>query len=273
EIPQRFGPIRGGDAMSSPDTAKGLQIPTTVIAVVALVTGFLAVSNPTNTSGQPGTARAAGAGTGGPKATAAPSPVPAIGPDDPRRPFEEFWRLAPDDAGAVLAKDLIEHDKLIDPQFLIATVPDPIDSRVAYRFDAIVDDIQMAIESLGWNLDRYWLPWWPSGTQPGRHDSLGPVFDPAPGPGKGFEVKLPLLGGAILSGRYDESTSAEPSRSDATSPLHEREPGILVFRRPRHPELGDTATTQQILIVFLIGERPTSGVHKAALGQAINVID
>ena len=48
---------------------------------------------------------------------------------------------------------------------------------------------------------------------------------------------------------------------------------MLIFRKPRHLERGDTETTQQILIVFLVGERPTSGVHKIALGKAINIVD
>ena len=54
----------------------------------------------------------------------------------------------------------------------------------------------------------------------------------------------------------------------------------MLFRRPRKPA-DDTGAaiaeaskqTQQVLILFLIGERPTSGIHNAALGFVLNVID
>jgi hypothetical protein len=45
-------------------------------------------------------------------------------------------------------------------EFLIATVPDPIDSPFGYAFDQVVDAIQRAIEKKdGYILDRCWLPW------------------------------------------------------------------------------------------------------------------
>jgi hypothetical protein len=45
-------------------------------------------------------------------------------------------------------------------EFLIATVPDPIDSPFGYAFDQVVDAIQRAVEKKdGYILDRCWLPW------------------------------------------------------------------------------------------------------------------
>jgi len=45
-------------------------------------------------------------------------------------------------------------------EFLIATVPDPIDSAYGYAFDQVVDAIQRAVEKKdGYILDRCWLPW------------------------------------------------------------------------------------------------------------------
>ena len=45
-------------------------------------------------------------------------------------------------------------------EFLIATVPDPIDSAYGYAFDQVVDAIQRAVEKKdGYILDRSWLPW------------------------------------------------------------------------------------------------------------------
>ncbi len=45
-------------------------------------------------------------------------------------------------------------------EFLIATVPDPIDTPYGYAFDQAVDAIQRAVEKKnGCILDRAWLPW------------------------------------------------------------------------------------------------------------------
>lgn len=43
--------------------------------------------------------------------------------------------------------------------FIIATVPDPVDSRFAYFFDSAIDSIQRAFESDSYVLDRFDLPW------------------------------------------------------------------------------------------------------------------
>lgn len=45
-------------------------------------------------------------------------------------------------------------------EFLIATVPDPIDSPYGHAFDQVVDAIQRGVEKKdGYVLDRAWLPW------------------------------------------------------------------------------------------------------------------
>src|SRR5438132_752433 len=43
--------------------------------------------------------------------------------------------------------------------FLIASVPDPADSRSGYQFDPLVDAIQRAVETREYVLDRYYYPW------------------------------------------------------------------------------------------------------------------
>ena len=44
-------------------------------------------------------------------------------------------------------------------EYLIATVPDPKDSRLDHQFDRALDAIRRAIESADYTFDRYWLPW------------------------------------------------------------------------------------------------------------------
>ena len=42
---------------------------------------------------------------------------------------------------------------------VIATVPDPVSSRLPYFFDSIVESIERAAEASGYTLDRFALPW------------------------------------------------------------------------------------------------------------------
>lgn len=44
-------------------------------------------------------------------------------------------------------------------RFLIATVPDPLDSGLAFTFDQVMEALQRAMEAGGYVLDRAWLPW------------------------------------------------------------------------------------------------------------------
>jgi hypothetical protein len=54
-------------------------------------------------------------------------------------------------------------------EYLIATVPDPKDTRLDHQFDRALDAIRRALESADYTFDRFWLPWdrW------GRHLAIG----------------------------------------------------------------------------------------------------
>ena len=51
-------------------------------------------------------------------------------------------------------------------EYLIATVPDPKDTRLDHQFDRALDAIRRAIESAEYTFDRFWLPWDRSKTAP-----------------------------------------------------------------------------------------------------------
>src|SRR5262249_50874116 len=51
-------------------------------------------------------------------------------------------------------------------EYLIATVPDPKDTRLARDFDLVLEAIQQAIGSAEYTFDHYWLPWERSQTAP-----------------------------------------------------------------------------------------------------------
>lgn len=119
---------------------------------------------------------------------------------------------------------------------IIAMVPDPIESGLSLKLDNEIDAIQRAAESEGYVLDRYRLPW------------------PTP--------SERATGGSAAE--IDQSEDSAPTPNEAahtgTKPTPRSEPGIFLFRDGyRH----------RLLVVFIIGETPTSGIHKPALRRAL----
>ena len=51
-------------------------------------------------------------------------------------------------------------------EFLIATVPDPVSSRLPHFFDSFVESLESAAEASGYTLDRFALPWLEKGKGP-----------------------------------------------------------------------------------------------------------
>jgi hypothetical protein len=111
-------------------------------------------------------------------------------------------------------------------EYLIATVPDPIDSRLDHMFDRNLNAIERAIEVSGYAFDRHWLPW-------DRKQTTAPV---------------------VMSG--------DPKAAQ-TATRHQREPGVILFRKVK---------ADHLLLLFLVGETPTSGIHKVAFQNALQQI-
>ena len=103
--------------------------------------------------------------------------------------------------------------------FLIATVPDPVSSRLPHFFDSFVESLESAIEASGYTLDRFALPWLEKGNA--SHDEA-PLWHRT---------------------------------------LYESAPGLILFRNPQD---------RKLLLIFLVGETPTTGIHKAAMFSALN---
>jgi hypothetical protein len=105
--------------------------------------------------------------------------------------------------------------------FIVATIPDPVDSRLPYFFDSFLDSIQRACEAAGYVLDSFDLAW-------------------------------PL------------QRSEGKNIASAHRPVRfESEPSLLLFRDPRQHKL---------LVIFLVGETPTGGIHKHAMASALRQI-
>lgn len=79
--------------------------------------------------------------------------------DDPLKPVFDFHK-SHDHRTLTPAEEIRRNIHGYQTEFLIATVPDPIDSPYGHAFDQTVDAIQRAIEKKdGYILDRSWLPW------------------------------------------------------------------------------------------------------------------
>ena len=142
---------------------------------------------------------------------------------------------------------LLDHVRLLDEQlaqlnrparisFLVALLSDPIESS-ADHFDPFLDAVQRAFEAEGYVIDRHYLPW---------ADHLA-------------------------------------GRGDNASPRYRREPGVILFRRLRRTPTAAAASAagqapaaqplaSEVVVVFVVGENPISGIHKPALAHALDFL-
>jgi hypothetical protein len=110
---------------------------------------------------------------------------------------------------------------------LIATLPDPKDSRLDHSFDRYLNAIQRAIDTAGYIFDRYWLPWDKS------------------------KIVAPVI------------SSANPQLMQ-TATRYLQEPGVILYRGKKEKEL---------LLLFLVGETPTGGIHRVAFKNALTQVE
>lgn len=243
---------------------------TGLAALVAVLAVFLGGPRVADQRAAPATKEAApsprGPGTSPQTPTAGPSGRRVI---EPLRIDREVSRHGADGATAIrpLAPGKLEI------AFQIITVPDPIDTRFGHRFDTALDAIQLAVESQGYALDRFYFPWRPEGDQPGRGDLLKPIRDPAStGPAREVSELSAIFGAGPdpesrpLFRLVRESGSApRPSSPASARPRHESEPGVLLFRAGlKEPD--------RYCAIFLVGESPVSGIHKDAMALALDMV-
>lgn len=132
-------------------------------------------------------------------------------------------------------------------KFLIATVPDPIDSGLPHAYDRYLGAIEAAAQRERELLSDFELPW---------EDCLPTSKEEsARGGEETFQIELPGQAAVSLSGKEEKC-----SRRFA------REPGFLLFRNPSH----NSGT--ELLLIYLVGETPTTGIQKTALIAALDEI-
>lgn len=119
---------------------------------------------------------------------------------------------------------------------IIAAVPDPVESALGNQFDNFLDAIQRALADSHYALDRFRNPW-----------------------------PLPAAGGESF-GAYKKGSYGGADSDTIAKPAYATEPGMMLFR---------DSQGRRLMVVFLVGETPTRGIHKSAfknaLGQALEI--
>jgi len=116
--------------------------------------------------------------------------------------------------------------------FVIATLPDPVDSHFGSQFDRGLEAIVGALSDAGYSLDRWTLPW--------RTSTGGEYHATWTPPGEGI---------------------AQLKVGPASEREHEDHPGAVLFRKGSN-----------LLLLFIVGETPTHGLHKRAFEAALEAV-
>ena len=123
-----------------------------------------------------------------------------------------------------------------DIHILVATVPDPLHTLLNLQFDRTIDAIQQAAQDQGYTYDSSWLPW--------------------------------KAEAAEYSGLSDQNAENEDTSQ------RELCPGLILFRQSMHRSAAqrydDTYTHG--LFVFLVGEKPTTGINRVQWDNALKWI-
>jgi hypothetical protein len=127
-------------------------------------------------------------------------------------------------------------DKAKTLHFVIATLPDPVHSHLSLLFDRKIEAVQEAALDADFDYDSSWLPW----------ETGDPSF----------------------------STLADQDISDDRKDDREDQPGILLFRKrsnrtgPDNPIAESGQIFAQGLVVFIVGEEATRGIHRRQFQNA-----
>lgn len=147
--------------------------------------------------------------------------------------FSRFYPSEPQVPKSCLADAAAKNNLPIPPSatlhFVIALVPDPVQTHLPLFFDRSIEVIQQAAEDENYAYDRSWFPW--NNTE------------------KNYD---------LLSDQQDAEDLEEKL---------EEQPGVMVFRRGLDEEQAEPY--QEALVVFVVGEQPTRGISDIQFENAL----
>jgi hypothetical protein len=121
-------------------------------------------------------------------------------------------------------------------RLVVATVPDPLHTHLNLQFDRTIEAIQQAAQDEGYTYDSSWLPW-------KQHAA-------------------------------EYSSRADNIDEDKDTVSRERCPGLILFRKGIRPGAShpDDAPYTKGLFVFLVAEKPTTGINRTQWDNAVRWI-
>jgi hypothetical protein len=120
-------------------------------------------------------------------------------------------------------------------RFVIATLEDPLHTHASLSFDRNTEAVEQAAQDSGYTYDSSWLPW---ETEQSEH---------------------PLV--------------ADQDEEDSRKQRREDQPGVILFRKAIDPDPKKKVSPyMQGLVVFVVGEEATAGIHRDQFKNAVNWI-
>ena len=165
-------------------------------------------------------------------------------PDKSRKPPESCREASGKPPGTLRGSP--QKTQPVQLRYMIATLPNPVHTHFYLLFDRLTEALQQAAQDQGYNYDGSWLPW-------------------------NDEVRS--------YGSLNDQQQAESLQE-----VQQSQPGVLVFRKtlPTSSEwrpcdkdpakLCIPAPYSSGLIVFVVGENPTGGIHLAQFKNAVDWI-
>lgn len=157
-----------------------------------------------------------------------------------RQPLIDLLDADPDaDAAELSAK--FAQARISRLQFLIVTLPDPLDSSLGYTFDEALNTLQSAVGTQDFLIDQFYLPWHKA--QMSSEHQADPDYHRDPGV-------------IVFRRRGTEPVPVtdEDKKRSATDPGKRRE-------------------ATELLVMYLVGETPVAGIHQRVFDRTIAEIE
>ena len=192
---------------TSPLPARGQTPLVALVLMVATAMGVL------NLSSRPGGTPANESGPRPPDAAALLAPTSKATPEDALEALEPLLRFLNPSTNPRSLDEVAGRLDGYRVTTVIASVSDPIDSRLGYDFDMAIEAIQRAAESEGYTLDRFRFPWLESAPTP---TAPAPPAA-APGAASGTAPKPPTPTVAPTAESQPEARASARARSSSGS--------------------------------------------------------
>jgi hypothetical protein len=131
-------------------------------------------------------------------------------------------------------------------QFMVATMPDPLHTHLNLQFDRTIEAIQQAAQDEGYTYDSSWLPWKQRAEEySSRNDEMEEEKD---------TLQRENCPGLILFRKSTQLSAAEPSTEHSSQEIY-------------------NLPYDEGLFVFLVAEKPTTGLNRIQWDNTLSWID